>query len=106
MSKREWKIQEVPGYEVEWYVVYELKGSTLEVADYENIDSEKIREIYDTALNIFHDLKSISEKELKIYPIEKRQLDVVVKAERGYISMSFVADSMLVMAGLRRKKKA
>ena len=102
-QKRKWRVQEVPGYEVEWYVVYELKGSQLEVLDYENIDNEKVKMLLDVAASIFHDLKSISERELKGLPIEKRQLDVVVKAENGYISMSFIADSMLVMAGLKKK---
>ncbi|HIH89919.1 hypothetical protein [Ignicoccus hospitalis] len=102
MAQKKWKVQEVPGYKVDWYVVYELKGTKLEVVDYENIRPEKINEIYEIAINIFHDLKSISEKELRAYSAEKRQLDVVVKAEGGYISMSFVADSVLVMAGLKK----
>jgi len=104
-QKRKWRVQEVPGYEVEWYVVYELRGSKLEVLDYENIESEKVNLLMDIATSIFHDLKNISEKELKGLTMEKKQLDVVVRAEKGYISMSFVADSMLVMAGLRKKVK-
>jgi len=102
-AERKWKVQEVPGYRVEWYVVYELRGSKLEVLDYENIDPEKVNSLVDIAATIFHDLKSISERELRSLPIEKRQLDVVVRAEKGYISMSFIAESMLVMASLKKK---
>ncbi len=103
-QKRKWRIQEVPGYEVEWYVVYELRGTKLEILDYENIERDKVDMLLDVATSIFHDLKSISERELKGLPVEKKQLDVVVKAKEGYISMSFIADSMLVMAGLKKKE--
>ena len=103
--KREWQneVQKVPGYEVAWYVVYEVSDVEIEVLDYENIDSNTINMLKGIVANIIHDLKAISERELKTIPIDKRKLDVVTKAKGGYISMSLVADSMLVMAGLRKK---
>ena len=104
MPSKKWKVREVPGYEVEWYVVVEQRGAKLEVLDYENITEDKINMVLDTISSLFHDLKLISEKELKGIPTEKKNLDVVIRADKGYISMSFIADSILVVAGLREKR--
>jgi hypothetical protein len=105
MSSRKWQdeVQKVPGYEVEWYVVYEVTDTSIEVLDYSNIDEETIEKLKGSVANIIHDLKTISDREMKSIPIDKRKLDVVTKAGNGYISMSLVADNMLVMAGLRKK---
>ncbi len=104
MPERKWKVREVPGYEVEWYVVVEQRGTNLEVLDYENVSEDKVKMIVSTISSLFHDLKMISDKELKGIPTEKKNLDVVVKTDNGYMSMSFIADAILVIAGLREKR--
>ncbi len=104
MPEKKWKVREVPGYEVEWYIVVEQRGTNLEVLDYENVNEDKVKMLIDSLSSLFHDLKMISDKELKGLPTEKKNLDVVVKTEKGYMSMSFIADSILVVAGLREKR--
>ena len=105
MKGKRWEeeVQKVPGYEVEWYVVYEVSETSIDVLDYYRVDEDKIEALKGVVANIIHDLKTISEKELKGVPIEKRKVDAVIRGEGGYISMSLVAESMLVMAGLKKK---
>jgi len=105
MVERKWEdeIRRVPGYEVEWYIVYEISETNIEVLDSYNIGVDVIEKLRPTMANVIHDLRTISEKELKGVPIDKRKLDTVIKAQNGYISMSLISDNIMVIAGLKRK---
>ena len=101
----QWKeeIRKVPGYEIEWYAVFEIAEGELELLDKESISIELLRKIEPRIANVIHDLRAVSEMELRDEPIEKRKLDVLVNTENGYLSMSLVSDSILVIASLRKK---
>ncbi|ALU12807.1 hypothetical protein EYM_07695 [Ignicoccus islandicus DSM 13165] len=102
----QWKeeIRKVPGYEIEWYAVFEITEGNLELLDKESVSIEVLRKIEPMVASVIHDLKAISEAELRDEPMEKRKLDVLVNTEKGFISMSLVSDSILVIASLRKKE--
>ena len=104
MAERKWEeeIRKVPGYKVEWYIVYEVTETSIDLLDSYNVDETTIEQLRPTIANIIHDLKTISEREMKSIPIDKRKLDAVVKAKDGYVSMSLISENIMVVAGLRR----
>ncbi len=105
MRNSEWKkeIKKLPGYEIEWYAVFEIVEGNLELLDKESVSIELLKKMEPLIANVIHDLKAISENELRDEPIDKRKLDVLVNLEKGYISMSLVSDSILVIASLKKE---